>query len=152
MLNFEKCAGLTLSHFTMGHTPDRGECDGGVIALYTCSGVLLDSVDLYGCGVFGLKAINCTEGVAVRNSILRDCSDGPFSVSFSPCEILFVGCALTGSDGGGYYEPAEAGGSALRFINCEFGKAETDAWKDSAAAQFDGCIFGVMPGLQVPTA
>ncbi len=54
-----------------------------------------------------------------------------------------------GSGDGGSYEPAEQD-SALHFINCEFGKEETNTWRSREDAQFDGCIFGVMPGLQIP--
>ncbi len=148
VLSFENCTGLTISHLTMGHSPERGECEGSVVYLRKCSDVMLDNVDLYGCGAYGIETSACTGSVSVRNSIVRECEFGPVYFHNSPCEFLFVGCALIDSDGGGIYEGEE--GSSLHFINCEFGTEETIVWQDRTDAQFDGCIFGVTPRFPSP--
>ena len=145
VLSFVNCSGLLVSHLTMGHTPERGSCEGDVVRLTGCSNVLLDNADLYGCGVYGVNAKECGGSVYVRNCILRECEYGPFSIEDCPCDFFFVGCALVDSDGGGVWlldeEEPEA---SLRFINCEFGQNETNIWKFNDDAQFDGCVFGIV--------
>ena len=142
VLAFDNCHDLSVSHMTMGHTPDRGTCDGSVIALENCADVLLDNLDLYGCGAFGVRAVGCAGGLTVRNSILRECEYGPFGILDCSAEVVFTGCALLDSDGGGTYEPGTGG--TLRFETCEFGKLETEVWKDRAGVQFTDCNFGVI--------
>ncbi len=104
--------------------------------------MLIDNVDLFGCGAYGLSAQGCAGAVTVRNSILRACEYGPFALYGCTGKISFTGCAFLDSDGGGEYESAPGG--TLRFENCEFGRNETDVWQDSADAETVDCIFGVV--------
>ena len=72
VLKFENCADVTLEGFTAGHT-DGAECSGGVIDMWNCREMDLDSLGLFGCGTTGVRAENCLD-VTVRNSEVYECS------------------------------------------------------------------------------
>ena len=140
VLSFENCRDLTLANLTLGHTPERGSCEGSVVALTDCANVTVDNADLYGCGVYGLYVRGCGGSFRVLHSVLRDCEAGPFSIEESDCAVSFMNCAFTGSDGGGTYAPAKGG--SLHFENCEFGTQETNIWTFRDDVEKINCVFG----------
>lgn len=122
VLNFENCNNIEISNLTMGHV-DAGECSGDVLDFSSCSDVTIDNTDLYGCGVYGIRAKDKTGNVYVSNSTIRDCSNGPMNVA-DVCGVFeFTNCTLTGSDGFGYFEKTD--NCTLRFTDCTFGYWET---------------------------
>ncbi len=122
VLNFENCNSIEISNLTIGHV-DAGECSGDVLDFSNCSDVTIDNTDIFGCGVYGIRAKDKTGNVYVSNSTIRDCSDGPMDIS-DVCGVFeFTNCTLTGSDGFGYFERGENG--SLAFRNCTFGYWET---------------------------
>jgi hypothetical protein len=123
VLAFEDCDELTLERLTLGHT-DGGECSGSVVGLLDCETVTLEGLDLYGCGVLGVRAESSGD-VFVRDSVIRDCSYGPFEFDNCRGSLEFRGCELRGSGGGGYCWPEEA---ELSFIDCSFGEWESNVW------------------------
>ena len=123
VLAFEDCDDLTLERLTLGHT-DGGECSGSVVGLLDCETVKLEGVDLYGCGVLGIRAERSGD-IFVLDSVLRDCSYGPFEFDNCRGSLEFRGCELRGSDGGGYCWCEEA---SLSFIDCSFGEWESNIW------------------------
>lgn len=74
VLNFVQCENIRIENVTMGHTAE-GYCTGGVVGMYRCSGMEIDSCDLYGCGAYGLVA-DTTRDVTMTRTIIRDCSYG----------------------------------------------------------------------------
>ena len=136
VLNFEDCDQLSLTGLTMGHT-EQGYCMGNVISLSYCRGVVLDRLDLYGCGVYGLALDNGSGDVRISNSTIRDCSEGPFSIQRAVGVVEFIDCALNGSEGPGYYYQPET--SDLRFIRCSFGEEESNQWYFSEEATAEDC-------------
>lgn len=136
VLNFEDCDQLSLTGLTMGHTED-GYCMGNVISMSYCRGAVLDRLDLYGCGVYGLVLENGSGDVRISNSTIRDCSEGPFSIQRAVGVVEFIDCALSGSDGPGFYYQPET--SDLRFIRCSFGEEESNQWYFSEDATAEDC-------------
>lgn len=122
VLNFENCNNIEISNLTMGHV-DAGECSGDVLDFSNCSDVTIDNTDLYGCGVYGIRAKDKTGNVYVSNSTIRDCSDGPMNIADVYGVFEFTNCTLTDSDGFGYFERGE--NCSLAFRNCTFGYWET---------------------------
>ena len=91
VLNFVQCQNIRIENVTMGHTVE-GYCTGGVVGMYRCSDMVIDSCDLYGCGAYGLVA-DTTQGVTMTRTIIRDCSYGIMQLfgcsgaTFSECSF-----------------------------------------------------------------
>ncbi|MBQ8015833.1 MAG: DUF3298 domain-containing protein [Clostridia bacterium] len=122
VLSFENCRDFGLSGITMGHT-ETGDCSGNVLNFSECQNINLKSMDLYGCGVYGIGAKDKTGNVYVSNSTIRDCSNGPMNVDDADGAFEFTNCTLTDSDGFGYFERTD--NCTLRFTDCTFGYWET---------------------------
>lgn len=122
VINFEHCSNIDLSGITMGHT-ETGDCSGNVLDFSECQNINLKSMDLYGCGVYGIGAKNGTGNIYVSNSTIRDCSNGPMIVADADGTFEFTNCTLTDSDGFGYFEKTDD--CSLAFRNCTFGYWET---------------------------
>lgn len=138
VLNFENCNNIEISNLTIGHV-DAGECSGDVLDFSNCSDVTIDNTDLYGCGVYGIRAKDKTGNVYVSNSTIRDCSDGPMNIADVYGEFEFTNCTLTGSDGFGYFERGENG--SLAFRNCTFGYWETSHFMFLEDITTENCIW-----------
>lgn len=136
--NFENCNNIEISNLTMGHV-DAGECSGDVLYFSNCSDVTIDNTDLYGCGVYGIRAKDKTGNVYVSNSTIRDCSDGPMNIADVYGEFEFTNCTLAGSDGFGYFERGENG--SLAFRNCTFGYWETSHFMFLEDITTESCIW-----------
>ena len=91
VLNLVQCENIRIENVTMGHTAE-GYCTGGVVGMYRCSGMEIDSCDLYGCGAYGLVA-DTTRDVTMTRTIIRDCSYGIMQLfgcsgaTFSDCSF-----------------------------------------------------------------
>ena len=166
VLRFENCSGLTLENLTLGHTTAPGVCTGDVLEFLSCSGITLSSVDLYGCGTYGVVATNSSD-LRMERSVIRECSYGALWITscvgfrFVDCEVRdcggynllsvsgsalsFDGCAFEGNSGlWGFFSEME--GNSLRFYACRFGPWESaqlvpyQEW-DSAVSFDELCVF-----------
>ena len=136
LLTFCNCPNLELQYLTMGHT-DRGNCSGDVLDFNSCRDVKLTSMDLYGCGVYGIGAVNRCGDFLVKDSVIRDCEYGPLTMEGCKGAIVFENCSLTGSLGGGFFEYRED--ASLTFKKCSFGENETNSWYFDEYATFEDC-------------
>ncbi|MBR3641231.1 MAG: right-handed parallel beta-helix repeat-containing protein, partial [Oscillibacter sp.] len=136
VLNFNDCDGLSLAYLTMGHT-DTGECSGSVVYLSDCQNVVMTNMDLYGCGVYGIDADGATGDLTVFDSVIRDCSYGPFQFYNVRGKIDFYRCSFTGSSEGGWYYTEQP--ALLSFHECKFGTEESNTWLFRDDAIFDNC-------------
>lgn len=57
VINFINCTNIKLIGLTIGHTPYKGECAGAVLRFENCSNIQLESLELYGCGTYGIVKI-----------------------------------------------------------------------------------------------
>ena len=75
VLDFKKCAYITLDGLTVGHTfsYEQYECEGSVISLDVCQAVTIKNCNLYGCGAVGVSAYK-TKTLTVTKSNIYDCS------------------------------------------------------------------------------
>ncbi len=177
VLSFSACTDISIENITFGHTPEKGNCQGAVLAFERCRNVALDGLDLYGCGTYGVEA-EYTVGLALKDCVVRDCSYGIVSLAFCSevrCEdcafrdnagydmlslsgsfVLFEGCAFTGNGGSGflptgYYRGSESG---AYFEGCTF-----DAWESQRLGEElpgcgsfvigEGCRFETDPGKRI---
>lgn len=138
VLNFEDCNNIFLHGLTMGHTQD-GACDSSVISFLNTTYVYLTAMDLYGCGMYGFDAMQGSGNIYLQSCTIRDCEDGPLYITEAKGKYEFRNCWLSGSNGGGYYEPADE--AELSFIECNFGEKETNYWYYDEYATFTDCYW-----------
>ena len=92
VLAFDNCRDIELSGFTAGHAQEPGTCVGGVLYFNESSSVQVGGCSLYGCGVWGVTAIDSSD-IAVKDTEIYDCSSGDINlsgcrnVSFENCDI-----------------------------------------------------------------
>ena len=95
VLSFQNCSNLSLFGFTAGHTKEPGVCSGGVLRFQNCSGVRIEKMRLYGCGILGIQTSQCSSFDILRTEIY-ECSQGggiffqTDGINFSDCSIYDV--------------------------------------------------------------
>jgi len=90
VLSFRDCDRIQLTDFTAGHTKEPGSCSGGVLNFQNCSEVTLQNMGLYGCGILGIQAANCSS-LSVLQTEIYECSQGAGNF-FQTDGIRFVDC------------------------------------------------------------
>ena len=139
VMTFDGCDKLVLSGLTMGHT-DRGDCWGSVVELVSCDSVILDNMDLYGCGVIGINLEYCSNFLRCSNVTIRECSQGPLGCANSRGEWKFYNCRLVDSLSGGFF--SETPGLSLYFEDCTFGDRETENFMFRDDTTVKNCTWG----------
>ncbi len=74
-LMFKNCKHLTIDGLRVGHSPQDGECQGGVVALHGCQNVRLVNTEMYGCGTVGVE-IDGGDTLSIDNCIIEKCNTG----------------------------------------------------------------------------
>ncbi len=147
VMRFEFCDELLLSGFTMGHTM-TGMCVGNVVDLISCDSVIVDNMDLYGCGVTGLNLEYCSTFLRCSDTTIRDCSWGPLNDYNSRGEWKFYDCVFSGSDGGGYFPESKT--LDIYFENCTFGDMETENFMFRDDITTKNCTWGDLSNITYP--
>lgn len=92
VIYFRDCENLFLGGFTAGHTKEPGACSGGVLRFEDCSGIMLEKMRLFGCGILGIQTSRCTSLDILRTEIY-ECSQGAAQffqtdgIRFRDCDI-----------------------------------------------------------------
>lgn len=102
VLYFNYCSNITIRDMTAGHSPGEGYCTGGVLNFMNCDSVCIDGCDLYGCGTYGISAVNCASLLA-ENTTIRECSYGGLMTT-SCIDVCFangrvVNCGISKENG-----------------------------------------------------
>ena len=137
VLRFVDCADLSLARLTLGHT-ENGECAGNVLRFDDCRGVELSSMDLYGCGVYGLYSEGMRD-MRVRGCSIHDCSYGPCTLEHFEGELLFEDCEIGGNGGGFSFFDCED--ADIRFVRCTFGEYESGSLSFREDIAIEDCTF-----------
>ena len=137
VFNFVDCSGLRLRGLTLGHT-ELGECFGNVLLFDSCQNVMLEDLDIYGCGYYGISMEDDCSDFCMNQCILRDCSAGPCCIEYCRDNIIFNGCTLTGSNSGGYYYNENA---TPYFLFCTFGDYESSTLLYRNDVTTDNCVW-----------
>lgn len=106
VLTFLHCDGLVLSGFTAGHTKEPGICAGGVLKFRDCDGIQIQRCGLFGCGILGIHALDCS-GLDLVESEIYECSQGGLMLD-SVTGVSIQGCIFR-----------DLGGDRLMMTNCE---------------------------------
>ncbi len=143
VLYFNDCSDIVIENITFGHTIEQGNCQGAVLAFDYCRKISLNSLDLYGCGTYGVTADH-TVGIVLKDCIIRECSYGIVDLLCS--DTIFEGCTFR--DNGGF-DMLSLSGSFAHFEGCSFTGNEGDNFlpayyhSDSeSGARFERCTFG----------
>lgn len=79
VLNFEDCKNVSLENLVLGHAPQEGGCESGVVGATRCSQLRLSKCDLFGSGTEGLT-LREVEDFEFEESVIRDCTYGIMTV------------------------------------------------------------------------
>ncbi len=80
VLHFEACQDIELTNLVLGHAPEEGYCDSGVVGAVDCERLSLKDCDLFGCGTYGL-VLDRVRDFRFEDSIVRECSYGILNLS-----------------------------------------------------------------------
>ena len=109
VLYFENCRDISLTDMTLGHRIEPGYCAGNVVELMLCTGATIERCGLFGCGVIGICADNCSD-LVVSESNIYDCSYLGAQLD-NVEDAVFTGCSVTNCGG-------EYGFNGLFLNNC----------------------------------
>jgi len=149
VLGFEDCSNVALSGFTAGHT-DTGDCAGDVLYFTSSDRVIMEDLDLYGCGVYGIGAWESGD-ISIFNSTIRDCEYGCVELYGCYNDITFQSCIL--KDNRGQPGIGEEDYDFLSLRDCVFGEEESEAFaymafNHSPYFEAEDCVWaeGYEPG------
>jgi hypothetical protein len=75
VLNLSEVEGLEFVNLELGHAPEPGFCEGGIVNAAACKRLAFRRCVLFGCGTEGLTLRNVSE-LAFDDSVIRDCTYG----------------------------------------------------------------------------
>lgn len=117
VFSFRDSNNITIKNIKTGHTPEQGECAGGVLVFDGGGNISILDSELYGCGINGLT-LNNVNTLLFANSTIRDCNAAIMILDNSK-DIRFY--KSTFSDNQGYSYGIEAtNNSSLSFDACDF--------------------------------
>lgn len=86
VMNFCGCSNIKLIGLTIGHTPHKGSCTGAVLRFSDCNNIQMDSLELFGCGTYGIELENCSN-VRVNGTRIYECTYGALNILHSSLEF-----------------------------------------------------------------
>lgn len=117
VIKLSGCQDVTIEGLTAGHTTEPGWCMGGVLRFEGCERAAVNACGLYGCGILGVWAGECSD-LTVKDCDIYECSYG--AVDVDRCRNVRVeGCDI--HDHG----TREGQGSALHLFSASYGEGFT---------------------------
>ena len=96
VLNIRECGDVQLEGLSIGHDPHAvqvGGCGFGTLLLIDDDMIIIDSCDIFGCGMYGLYAMDCK--FRMVNSTVRDCMEN--AVRFENAWAYMENCTISGN-------------------------------------------------------
>lgn len=141
VLQFARVNELTIENIVFGHRIDKGHCDAAVLEFDYCDDILLNNVELYGCGTYGIEGYDIN-GLTCRQCNVHDCTYGMISL-FRSADVLFDTCVFNKNAG---YTMIDGTYSSIVFDNCTLAESEEGvnfvAYDTDMSVLFKGCTFG----------
>ena len=128
---------IHMEKITMGHT-DGGYCAGSVLKFDNSGTITLDTMDLYGCGTYGIEAWSVYD-LSATGCTIRDCTYG--------CLDMYDSYAMEFGDSvfynSGEFSALSVYRSAAYFGGCSFYDLEGGfiGMDDESYLTFSGCEF-----------
>jgi len=82
VIRFDNCHNVSVHGVTAGHTLGAGSCSGAVLEYRYCDGIDVRGCGLFGCGTYGVAAMNSL-GITVEENEIYECSYG--AVQLNQC-------------------------------------------------------------------
>lgn len=92
VLYFRNSSNLWLQDLTVGHSPQKGDCVGGVLHFENCRQVDGGSLYLFGCGTVAVTAQG-SKNLTVHNSDLYDCTYNALAM-YNSTDVLVDSCHI----------------------------------------------------------
>ncbi|MBB6217782.1 tetratricopeptide (TPR) repeat protein [Anaerosolibacter carboniphilus] len=97
VLIFENSNNINIININAGHTPDKGQCSGGVLLFKDSDKINIVKSRLFGCGTQGLTLFNVSE-LLFNDSIITDCSEAIMSI-YDSQNIAFTNSTFNENEG-----------------------------------------------------
>ena len=92
VISYKNCTNISLTGITAGHTQSPSACSGGVLLFENTDAVLVTDCGLFGCGILGVTATDCSD-LQVVNTEIYDCTYG--AADINSCEnVIFDNCDI----------------------------------------------------------
>lgn len=135
VFNMVQCNNIKIQNVTLGHT-EEGYCTGGVIFAKDCEDITIEDCDLFGCGTYGIEAIN-SRGITMTRSIIRDCSYG--IMELRGCKFVnFEKCDFVRNREYGLV-CIDANSQWIRFDDCRWAQNNGPLFELGTSIKLDGC-------------
>lgn len=128
IFSFRDCSNIVLRNIKAGHTPEQGECAGGVLVFTDSSDISMVNTELYGSGIEGLT-LNNTNSLSFANSVIDHCNSAIMTLHNSK-DISFYKSRF--SDNKAYYAVGAYDNCSMTFDDCDF-----------TNNQVNGSFFGI---------
>src|SRR5690606_18087087 len=94
-LRFRNVEDLALCNLVIGHRPEQGWCQGGVVRIIEGRNVQIAGSTLFGSGTEGLSLVT-VDGLTLRDSVITDCSE-QFSTISNSRDIVYERVEIAGN-------------------------------------------------------
>ena len=84
---FRNCYNIKMIGLTLGHTPRKGSCMGSVLRFEKCHDIQLDTLELYGCGTYGIEMEDCSN-IRTNGVSIYECSYGALKIDSSDFQFI----------------------------------------------------------------
>lgn len=117
IFSFRDCSNIVLRNIKAGHTPEQGECAGGVLVFSDSGDISMVNTELYGCGIEGLTLSN-TNSLLFADSVIDNCNSAIMTL-YNSKYISFYKSKF--SDNKGYSHAVGAyDNCSVTFDDCDF--------------------------------
>ncbi len=141
VLRFENCQGIKLQGLILGHANEPGSCTGNVLSFYHCQDIVLNNLNIYGCGAYGVETEN-VQDLSATGCWIHDCTYGIVTVDRS-CAIGFKDSYFTYNK---RFDLICGNYSDISFERCHFlynqGDSLVSRPENMLKVSFEGCTFG----------
>ncbi len=86
VMSFRNCSNIKIIGLTLGHTPQKATCAGAVLHFENCNNIQLDSLELFGCGTYGIELYGCNN-IKVNGVKIFECTNGALNINNSNLEF-----------------------------------------------------------------
>ena len=87
VLTFRNCSNIKIIGLTLGHVPQKGSCAGAVLRFEGCDNIQLDTLELFGCGTYGIELFDCTN-IRTNGVKIFECTYGGLNINNSNLEFV----------------------------------------------------------------
>ena len=144
VLRFKNCEKIAIAGVTAGHTPNTGECSGGVFDFEDSKNISVDNCKLYGCGTYGIVTNSVTD-LQVSGCEIYECTYGVISMMNS-FYSEFNDCVMRDCAGFAMFDFYSCGN--IKISNCDIKNNVSDeeyfsfiAGSEVDKIMFADCVF-----------